>query len=150
MKKMNLYKNIMLCSLLSFNLNTHADVMCLNGQEPTEEAVIEAEANLKNSEKELGHLAHKLAKHPESAEHKKQFEEKTDLIVQKAVETKYAWDDHKLPKELDRCAESHLDDESFKLLLKKWDRIIACFPNNNDYIYNQKLLHMINDKVRNK
>ena len=149
MTKLNLYKNILLGSFVCLTINcSNADVMCLNGQEPTKGAILQAEQALKKSENELSHLAHKLAKHPESVEHKEHFAKKTDLIVQKAVETKYAWDDHKLPKDLTKCAESNLDDKSFNLLLKKWDRIIACFPNNNDYIYNQKLLHVIQNKVR--
>lgn len=149
MATMHLIKKSILFSTLCFIANAAlADKRCLRIKEPTEEAILEAEKNIRESTGELGKLAHKLSKHPESNEHKERFENKSNLVIQNIEETKLAREKIKLPKNLHECEESKLNDESFNALLKKWNRIIACFPNNIDYIYNQKLLNTILTDVR--
>ena len=137
---MKKYRKILLFAIFCcFNLSSQAG-KCIRGEEPNKLSLLKAQSQQDPFLRELNELASIANANPDSLEAQNKFQDKHNILRQRTEKIEKLWLNTELPEDLDKCEESNLPVEQFRILTDKWDEILKTSPENEDYIYNNKLL----------
>jgi len=137
------YKKVIFIIVIMITSSAEADRYCMIGHKPTEVEFRYAREACEEHAKTIEKLGELVAANPKKIEYKRQFDEKHRLMFQKIDNFTKIFTNIKLPEDLSECKEKNFSPEKFRDLNEKWQYMATFYSNNEEYIYNLKLLHAL-------
>jgi len=139
----SLYKKVIFTIVIMSTFSAEADRYCMTGHKPTELEFRYARDACEEHAKTIEKLAELVAANPKNIEYKRQFDEKHRLMFQKIDNFTKIFTNIQLPKDLSECKQKNFSPEKLRDLNEKWQYMATFHSNNEEYIYNLKLLHAL-------
>ena len=136
-------KIILTISIIFSCFKSYADKRCLIGKDLSEQELLEIKAYNAQKRSELKKLQELASQHPEDVSAQRKLKKKQDLLIDQSNKSGEIWRATKTPKDLRDCVEAKISQKQFKSLMEDYTEIVMRYPQNEDYVYNFKLLHAI-------